>query len=454
MEIQELAAQQRIYFNTGATRTAAFRRQALERLRAALLEHEEELNAALLADLNKAPAESYFTETGMVLEELRFQLKHFEKWARPRRVITPLAQFPSRGERLPEPYGCVLIMAPWNYPVQLCLTPLVGAIAAGNCAVVKPSAYAPASSAAIAKLLGEIFPPEFVAVVEGGRAENRALLEQKFDYIFFTGSPAVGREVMAAGAKNLTPVTLELGGKSPVIVDSTADIPLAARRIAFGKVLNAGQTCVAPDYLLLHRSVKDAFVREYRRALEEFFPGGDYGELPCIVNDKHFRRVSCLLAEQRVLIGGETDATRRFIAPTLLDETDPAAPVMQEEIFAPILPMLCWQEREEAVRFVQSRPKPLALYLFTRDKEMERAVFDRCSFGGGCVNDTIVHLACSGLPFGGVGNSGMGSYHGKQSFDTFTHYRSVLKKANWLDLPMRYHPYSGEKLRWIKRFLK
>ena len=454
MEIQELAAQQRTYFNTGATRTAAFRRQALERLRAALLEHEEELNAALLADLNKAPAESYFTETGMVLEELRFQLKHFEKWARPRRVITPLAQFPSRGERLPEPYGCVLIMAPWNYPVQLCLTPLVGAIAAGNCAVVKPSAYAPASSAAIAKLLGEIFPPEFVAVVEGGRGENRALLEQKFDYIFFTGSPAVGREVMAAGAKNLTPVTLELGGKSPVIVDSTADIPLAARRIAFGKVLNAGQTCVAPDYLLLHWSVKDAFVREYRWALEEFFPGGDYGELPCIVNDKHFRRASCLLAEQRVLIGGETDATRRFIAPTLLDETDPAAPVMQEEIFAPILPMLCWQEREEVVRFVQSRPKPLALYLFTRDREMERAVFDRCSFGGGCLNDTIVHLACSGLPFGGVGNSGMGSYHGKQSFDTFTHYRSVLKKANWLDLPMRYHPYSGEKLRWIKRFLK
>lgn len=454
MEIQELAAQQRTYFNTGATRTAAFRRQALERLRAALLEHEEELNAALLADLNKAPAESYFTETGMVLEELRFQLKHFEKWARPRRVTTPLAQFPSRGELLPEPYGCVLIMAPWNYPVQLCLIPLVGAIAAGNCAVVKPSAYAPASSAAIAKLLGEIFPPEFVAVVEGGRAENQALLEQKFDYIFFTGSPAVGREVMAAGAKNLTPVTLELGGKSPVIVDSTADIPLAARRIAFGKVLNAGQTCVAPDYLLLHRSVKDAFVREYRRALEEFFPGGDYEELPCIVNDKHFRRASFLLAEQRVLIGGETDATRRFIAPTLLDETDPAAPVMQEEIFAPILPMLCWQEREEVVRFVQSRPKPLALYLFTRDREMEGAVFDRCSFGGGCVNDTIVHLACSGLPFGGVGNSGMGSYHGKQSFDTFTHYRSVLKKANWLDLPMRYHPYSGEKLRWIKRFLK
>ena len=454
MEIQELAAQQRTYFNTGATRRAAFRRQALERLRAALLEHEEELNAALLADLNKAPAESYFTETGMVLEELRFQLKHFEKWMRPRRVITPLAQFPSRGELLPEPYGCVLIMAPWNYPVQLCLTPLAGAIAAGNCAVVKPSAYAPASSAAIARLLGEIFPPEFVAVVEGGRAENRALLEQKFDYIFFTGSPAVGREVMAAGAKNLTPVTLELGGKSPVIVDSTADIPLAARRIAFGKILNAGQTCVAPDYLLLHRSVKDAFAREYRRALEEFFPGGDYGELPCIVNDKHFRRASCLLAGQRVLIGGETDLTRRFIAPTLLDETDPAAPVMQEEIFAPILPMLCWQEREETVRFVQSRPKPLALYLFARVKEMERAVFDRCSFGGGCVNDTIVHLACSGLPFGGVGNSGMGSYHGKQSFDTFTHYRSVLKKANWLDLPMRYHPYSGEKLRWIKRFLK
>lgn len=454
MDIRQLTESQRAYFNTGATRPAAFRRQALERLGHALRAYEARLNAALLSDLNKAPAESYFTEMGMVLEELRFQLKHFEGWMRPRRVAVPLTQFPAKGEIWPEPYGCVLIMAPWNYPVQLCLIPLLGAIAAGNCVIVKPSAYAPASSAAIAALLGGLFPPEFVAVVEGGRAENRTLLEQPFDYIFFTGSPAVGREVMAAAAKNLTPVTLELGGKSPVIVDPTADIPLSARRIAFGKVLNAGQTCVAPDYLLLHRSVKDTFVREYRRALEEFFPGGDFGEMPCIINDKHFRRVDGLLAGQRVLVGGERDAARRFIPPTLLDETDPDAPAMQEEIFAPILPMLCWQEREEVVRFIQSRPKPLALYLFTRDREMEREIFDRCSFGGGCVNDTIVHLACSGLPFGGVGNSGMGSYHGKQSFDTFTHYRSVLKKANWLDLPMRYHPYRGEKLRWIKRFLK
>ena len=454
MDIRQLLVRQRDYFNSGATRPAAFRRRALERLRDALAAREEELNAALLADLNKAPAESYFTETGMVLEELRVQLNHFERWMRPKAVPVPLSQFPARGAILPEPYGCVLIMAPWNYPVQLCLIPLIGAIAAGNCAVVKPSAYAPASSAAIAKLLGDRFPPEFVAVVEGGREENRALLEQPFDYIFFTGSPAVGREVMAAAAKNLTPVTLELGGKSPVIVDRTADIPLAARRIAFGKVLNAGQTCVAPDYLLLHREVKDTFVREYRRALEEFFPGGDWTEMPCIINEKHFRRAGRLLEGRRILIGGETDSERRFIAPALLDETDPDAPVMQEEIFAPILPMRCWQEREEVIRFIQSRPKPLALYLFTRDKGMEREVFDRCSFGGGCVNDVIVHLACSGLPFGGVGNSGMGSYHGRKSFDTFTHCRSVLTKANWLDLPMRYHPYSGEKLKWIRRFLR
>ena len=454
MDIRQLTESQRAYFNTGATRPAAFRRQALERLGHALRAYEARLNAALLADLNKAPAESYFTETGMVLEELRVQLKHSEGWMRPRRVAVPLAQFPAKGEILPEPYGCVLIMAPWNYPVQLCLIPLLGAIAAGNCVIVKPSAYAPASSAAIAALLGEIFPPEFVAVVEGGRVENRTLLEQPFDYIFFTGSPAVGREVMAAAAKNLTPVTLELGGKSPVIVDPTADIPLSARRIAFGKVLNAGQTCVAPDYLLLHRSVKDAFVREYRRALEEFFPGGDFGEMPCIINYKHFRRVNGLLEGQSILIGGEPDAARRFIPPTLLDETDPDAPAMQEEIFAPILPMLCWQEREEVIRFIQSRPKPLALYLFTRDREMEREIFDRCSFGGGCVNDTIVHLATSAMPFGGVGASGMGGYHGRAGFEEFSHVKSIVDKPDHPDLPMRYAPYGAAKDWLIRRFLK
>lgn len=454
MEIGELSARQRAYFNTGATRSAAFRRRALERLRQGLLSHAEELNAALMADLHKDPAESYFTETGMVLEEIGCLLRHLDRWMKPRRVHVPLAQFPARGEILPEPCGAVLIMAPWNYPVQLCLSPLAGAIAAGNCAVVKPSAYAPATSAAIDKLLKELFPSEFVAVVQGGREENRALLQQRFDHIFFTGSPAVGREVMAAAAKNLTPVTLELGGKSPVIVDDTADIELSARRIAFGKVLNAGQTCVAPDYLLLHREVKDRFVAAYRRAIEEFFPGGDLSAMPHIVNDKHFARASALLLGQKTLVGGELRPEERLIPPILLDETDPDTPVMQEEIFAPILPMICWKEREEVARFVQDRPKPLALYLFTRDREMEKFIFDRCSFGGGCVNDTVVHLACPELPFGGVGNSGMGSYHGKKSFDTFTHYRSVLKKANWLDLPMRYHPYSVEKLKWIKRFLK
>ena len=456
MEIQELAAQQRTYFNTGATRTAAFRRQALERLRAALLEHEEELNAALLADLNKAPAESYFTETGMVLEELRFQLKHFEKWARPRRVITPLAQFPSRGELLPEPYGCVLIMAPWNYPVQLCLIPLVGAIAAGNCAVVKPSAYAPASSAAIARLLGEIFPPEFVAVVEGGRAENQALLEQKFDYIFFTGSPAVGREVMSKAARHLTPVTLELGGKSPCVVDATAKLDLAAKRLVFGKLLNCGQTCVAPDYLLIDGRVKDQFlshVKKWMTAMYEQDPLDNQGYVR-MINRKHYDRVMGLIDPAKVVYGGRGDPDTLKIQPTILDGVSPEDPVMQEEIFGPLLPVLTYDTLDRAVEFINSRPHPLALYLFSEDRAAQERFLRQVPFGGGCVNDTIIHLATSRMGFGGVGDSGMGSYHGKLSFDTFSHRKSVVKKSTWMDLPVRYAPYTALQEKLLRLFLR
>ena len=350
--------------------------------------------------------------------------------------------------------GVALIISPWNYPVQLCLSPLVGAISGGNCAIVKPSAYAPATSAAIAKLIAETFDPRYIAAVEGGRAENSALLSQRFDTIFFTGSVAVGKVVMEAAAKNLTPVTLELGGKSPVIVDKTADVKLAARRIAFGKVLNAGQTCVEPDYLLIEKSVKPAFIEAYRQALHEFFPDGKMDEMPVIVSEKHFARVTGLLKKQAAVIGGEFDEKTRFVAPTLLDGVSPDSPVMQEEIFGPILPMLEFSRLDEAINFIRSREKPLALYLFTSDKAAERRVLDTCSFGGGCINDTIIHLATTHMPFGGVGNSGMGSYHGKKSFDTFTHVRSIVKKSTWLDLPMRYHPYSEKKLRIIKRFMK
>ena len=338
--------------------------------------------------------------------------------------------------------------------MQLCLSPLVGAISGGNCAVLKPSAYAPATSAAIAKIIAQTFDPQHIAVVEGGRAENSALLAQRFDTIFFTGSVAVGKVVMEAAAKHLTPVTLELGGKSPVIVDETADLKLAARRIAFGKVLNAGQTCVEPDYLLIQRSVKDAFVDAYRQALREFFPDGKMDEMPVIVSEKHFARVKYLLEGQNAVLGGQTDAATRFVAPTLLDDVRPDSPVMQEEIFGPILPMLCYDRLDEAITFIRGREKPLALYLFTSDRQTERRVLDSCSFGGGCINDTIIHLATTHMPFGGVGHSGMGSYHGKKSFETFTHARSIVKKSTWLDLPMRYHPYSEKKLHLIQKFMK
>ena len=380
MDIQELVRAQRTYFDTGATRPYAFRLLQLKKLQQALRDNEQLLERAMMQDFRKAPMEVYMCETGKVLEELRFHLKHLKGWMRERAVPTPLAQFPSKSFVSPEPYGVALIISPWNYPVQLCLSPLVGAISGGNCAVVKPSAYASATSAAIAKLIRETFDARYIAAVEGGRAENSALLAQRFDTIFFTGSVAVGKVVMEAAAKHLTPVTLELGGKSPVIVDKTADLKLAARRIAFGKVLNAGQTCVEPDYLLIDASVKDAFVREYRAALQEFFPDGRMDEMPVIVSEKHFARVTKLLEGQNACIGGTFDEKTRFVAPTLLDGVSPDSPVMQEEIFGPILPMLTFDRLQEAIDFIRGREKPLALYLFTSDRAGDyQAAFLICS---------------------------------------------------------------------------
>ena len=454
MDIEQLVCAQRSYFATGATRTLEFRLAQLKKLQRALQENEPLLEAAMYQDFRKAPMEVYMCETGMVLEEIRCHLRHLCGWMRERTVPTPIAQFPARSFVSPEPYGVALIIAPWNYPIQLCLSPLAGAISGGNCAVLKPSAYAPATSAALAKIIARTFAPQYIAVVEGGRAENSTLLEQKFDTIFFTGSVAVGKVVMEAAARHLTPVTLELGGKSPVIVDETADLKLAARRIAFGKVLNAGQTCVEPDYLFIHRRVKAVFVQEYRQALQEFFPGGSMAEMPAIVSEKHFARVMRLLEGQRAVVGGTFDAATRFVAPTLLDDVRPDSPIMQEEIFGPILPMLEYDALDEVISFIRGREKPLALYLFTKDQQTERRILDTCSFGGGCINDTIIHLATTHMPFGGVGASGMGSYHGKKSFETFTHMRSIVKKSMLLDLPMRYHPYSDGKLRIVKRFMK
>lgn len=454
MNIKAIVASQRKYFESGATRPVSFRMEALRKLRKALKDSEALLEAAMKADLNKSPFETYMTETGMVLEEVRFHLKHLPRWTRAKRVKTPLAQFHAGSFVVPEPYGVVLIMSPWNYPLQLCLEPLAGAISGGNCAVVKPSAYAPATAKAIAKLIGDTFPPEYIAVVEGGREQNNALLGEVFDYIFFTGSVEVGKVVMAAAAKNLTPVTLELGGKSPVIVDATANLKLAARRIAFGKVLNAGQTCVAPDYLLIHKEVRGPFLEEYAKALKEFFPDGDYSDMPVIISEKHFHRLTYLLKGERAVIGGNTDEKRRFIEPAVLVDITPDSPVMQEEIFGPILPLLAYTDLNECIRFIRSRPRPLALYLFTRDKKAEKKILDSCSFGGGCINDTVIHTANPHMGFGGVGCSGMGSYHGKLSFDTFTHYRSIVKKYNWMDLPVRYHPYSEIHLKLIRFLMK
>ena len=450
----ELVKMQREFYMSGATRSVDFRYGALGVLKKAIQDNECRIADALMQDLHKHPAESYMCETGLVLDEIGYHMKHLARWMRDRRVKTPLAQFSAKSFVSPEPYGVVLIMAPWNYPLQLCLEPLIGAISSGNCAVLKPSAYAPATSHLLAEIIGECFEPEYIAVKEGGRAENTDLLAQRFDYIFFTGSVSVGKVVMEAAAKNLTPVSLELGGKSPVIVDQTADIKLAAKRVAFGKCINCGQTCVEPDYLLIHESVRDEFIEQFRAALAEFFPDWNMDQMCRIITEKHYLEKKALLEGQTAAVGGSFNDETRFIEPTLLVDVDPDSPVMRREIFAPILPVITFKELGEAVEFINSREKPLALYLFTSDRENEKAVLGNCSFGGGCINDTIIHLATPYMGFGGVGNSGMGQYHGKLSFDTFTHYRSIVKKATWIDLPMRYLPYTEEKLKTVKKFLK
>lgn len=453
MDLSHVAARQRAYFRSGATLSLPARRYALEKLLRGLTDQEDALLSALEADLGKPPFEGYMTELGLVREELRFHLKHLARWARPRRVPTPLAHFPARSTVRPEPYGSVLILSPWNYPLQLSLMPLIGALSAGNCAVLKPSAYAPACSRALAELVSQCLPPELAAVVEGGRAENQALLDLPFDYIFFTGSPSVGRAVMERAAARLTPVTLELGGKSPVIVARDADLPLAARRILFGKLLNGGQTCVAPDYVLAQRDVLPELIRLLQAELAAKLGTDPLAcpDYPRIVNAAHLRRLEGLLEGCQVLCGGQTGGGR--MAPALVLPPSPDAPVMQEEIFGPILPLLPFDTLEDAISFVQDRPRPLALYLFTKSRDVERAVLSRIPFGGGCVNDTVVHLSSPHLPFGGVGASGMGSYHGLASFETFSHTKSVLKKGNGPDLPVRYRPYAPWKAKLLRKFL-
>lgn len=435
---------QRDFFATGRTKDVSFRLAQLDKLKAELLRREQDINAALEKDLHKSPFETYETETGIVLSEISDMQRHLKRWAKPKRVPTPLAHFPAHSRIYPEPYGVVLVMAPWNYPLQLALAPLVGALAAGNCAVVKPSNYAPATSALIAEMLAACFPAEYVTTVLGGREANQNLLNEKFDYIFFTGGVTVGKVVMEAASHFLTPVTLELGGKSPCIVDETANLKMAAKRIAWGKCINGGQTCVAPDYLLVHEGVKDALLPLLGAEITKFF--GEHPEThadyPRMVNQKHFDRVSAFLTNSgAVAFGGKTNPETLQIAPTLLEGVGWEDPVMQEEIFGPVLPVLTFRDIAEVPALVNARPKPLALYYFTTDKARARHMLEAVSFGGGCINETIMHLASSHLPFGGVGDSGMGAYHGKYSFDTFSHHKGVVHKANWMEPPIRYAPY-------------
>ena len=455
MDIQSLVQVQRSHFQTGATLGLTARRTALKRLGAAIRAHERDISAALMADLNKSSTEGYMCEVGLTLSELSFVEKRLARWMGDRNHLTPLAQFPARSFTVQEPYGVVLIMSPWNYPFLLTMEPLIGAIAAGNCCVVKPSAYSPATSAVIRDILSQCFPPEYVAVVEGGRAENQALLDQKFDYIFFTGGTAVGKEVMSKAAKHLTPVTLELGGKSPCIVDATARLELAAKRVVFGKLLNCGQTCVAPDYLLIDRRVKDRFLAHLRKQISlQYGDALDNNGYVRMVNRKHFDRVLGLIDPSKVVLGGGSNPDALKIQPTVLDGVSPEDPVMGEEIFGPVLPVLTFDRVEEALEFVNARPRPLALYLFSQNKQTHELFLRRSSFGGGCINDTIIHLATSRMPFGGVGNSGMGGYHGRASFDTFSHRKSIVKKSPWIDLPVRYAPYTPVKNQLLRLFLR
>lgn len=445
-EIHGIIEKQRVFYRSGATIPVSFRIEQLKKLYGAVKKYQTEINDALTADLGKSHYEGFMCESGLVLTEISYMIRHTKKFARRKTVATPLAQFHSHSYKQPVPYGNTLIMSPWNYPFLLTLDPLADAIAAGNTAVVKPSAYSPATSNIVKKIIEECFSPEYVAVVTGGRAENSALLDQKFDFVFFTGSQAVGKEVLRHAAEHLTPVVLELGGKSPCIVDASANIELAARRIVFGKYLNCGQTCVAPDYILCESSVKEAFVRAVAKEIKKQYgddplKNKDYGK---IINEKHFARLCGLIDQSKVVVGGRLNASTCQIAPTVMDNVIYSDAVMGEEIFGPIMPVIAYEDFDDLVDELKTKDKPLALYLFTNNKRHIERVTKELSYGGGCINDVVIHLATSEMGFGGVGESGMGAYHGKDGFMAFSHYKSVVDKKTWLDLPMRYQPYKSK----------
>lgn len=456
MELSEIVTKQREFFQTGTTLPVAYRKEALRRLKECIRKYDAEIRDALKADLGKSAFESYMCESGLVLSEITYMLKHLRSYAKEKTVRTPLAQFCSRSFKKPSPYGVVLIMSPWNYPFLLTLDPLVDALAAGNTAVVKPSAYSPHTGEVIAKIIHECFAEEYVAVVLGGRKENQTLLKEPFDYIFFTGSQAVGREVLRCAAEYLTPVTLELGGKSPCIIAKDANLKLAAKRVVFGKYLNCGQTCVAPDYIYCDNQVKEAFLAEVKKQITAQFgenplKNPDYGR---IINEKHLERICGLMDAEKIVHGGRVKRETLQIEPTVMNHVEFSDAVMQEEIFGPVLPVVGFDSMDEAIKKLQKLQQPLAFYVFTSSKKTADRLLSECSFGGGCVNDTVIHLATSELGFGGVGASGMGAYHGKAGFDTFTHEKSIVDKKTWIDLPMRYQPYRKLYDKLIHMFLR
>lgn len=454
-KIENIIRRQKAFFATGKTKNIKTRIDSLKKLKKEILKYEDTIKEALKEDLNKSYSESYMTEIGMTLSELSYVIKHMKRWAAKKMVLTPIVHFPSISFTLAEPYGVALILAPWNYPFMLLMEPLIGAISAGNTVILKPSEFAPNTSKIIQHIIRNCFDEEYIAVIQGEKEISQKLIDSKVDYIFYTGGTQVGKIVMESAAKNLIPVTLELGGKSPCIVDEVCNIKLAAKRLVFGKLLNAGQTCIAPDYILVNRKVKQQLIEQIEKYLriflgEDILKNEDY---PKIVNKKHFDRLLSLIENQKVIIGGKSDEKNLKIEPTILDNPSKESMVMKQEIFGPILPMIEYETIEEVIQYINNNEKPLALYLFTNSKKLEKEILKNISFGGGCINDTIIHIANSNMPFGGVGYSGVGGYHGKASFDTFSHTRSITKKYS-LDLPLRYMPYKNWKDKIIKMFMR
>lgn len=450
--MEELLKKQRQYFSSGKTRSLDFRVKKLLKLKESILENEKSITDALKKDLNKSQTESYMTEIGVILEEIKYALKNIKSWVKPEKVKTPLTQFRAQSYIYSEPYGLSLIIGTWNYPFLLCFSPLIGAITAGNCAIVKPSEVSPDCSKIISRIIKDVFDEAHVESVEGGVETATELLSYKFDYIFYTGSVNVGKIVMQAASKNLTPVTLELGGKSPCIIDKEIDIDVTARRIVWGKFMNAGQTCIAPDYIYVHKKVKKELIESLGKSIKELYGENpkESPDYPRIVNEKHLDRLLGLINKGKIIIGGESDKKNLYIAPTIIDEVDWEDPIMQEEIFGPILPIMEYSNLDEVIEAVNSHPKPLALYLFSDNKEVQQKIIEKTSSGGVCINAPTYHQVSSLLPFGGVGDSGMGNYHGKFSFDTFSHKKAVVIKSFFPDLKIMYPPYKG-KLKLLRK---